>query len=975
MSNPFVFDEDSAEEESMSKDCTIQVPESSSEDSESSSESSKSAGSDEYNFDPNVSTTSIKRMKKRKDLLKGRKKRREKMELEEEPNNSSLRNNPNDFDNDDEDFGVDEEPILPNHTRPAYCYRNISQDKIPPSQSYMTLDQLRVNKFQVADENNEGDQEALEHTDESLRQKREEFNKKLQAEPQNVTLWLDFVKFQDTLCSHEKLQSAGTSSSGRSLDRVYAEKKVTILDKALKMNPNNDALSNARYQIMIKHQPADKVLQDLKLLLGKARTNMYLHREYVRGVQHNMNRNNVDYLLEEFHHALQMSERKQALSTLLEFGTFLKQAGLWEILLCVIQQYLEENLNSSKNFDMGQVFELPEMSEEEEQKFLRDELSWVSNLDKTELSSWVRVETDRSSVHFSPVYCLPDDVIKFVRPVPSLEGLLSVSLALMKVPPLPLSHSAYILCFLGTADNTGDDAELLATGHFSLLSHLDTRECPCYLNASPPLLPDLISPPSYILPSLHPPHDKYLRLVLDWWRTAVGLLDDYQQIPMYVWLFRFLRSLFVSPENRTKDLYDRSKALIKNVLKQEKFRSAVPLYIEFAYFERDYGKMEEGIKVLSKLLDSTLPAANCDPTCNAEDKPSPSANLLAAARALIILMVQNKQKTEALVKYKELLGKLFSLDLTSTTTTLLSLIRSSIDRHLSSLNHSEELFLRSLYESHLPTELILTGAWFIYLSARETSGKHEPDSGVSASEENVYAYLTGYIERFEAGRSLNVSFHVKETLTEQLCVFLADSIGGAGDSLVLKLKHHLAKAAETFPNNAALCHLASVHHAGVLTRTPHVLPHAIHALTCRQIPAGAEHSELAAKVSLFVHRKWHGMTATEKSAAEKTPSAANGDSADEKTATAANGNADEKTAAADGNSCDCNILSIVDRVPSSKAAYMSAIEYFSKDGNEKQAMELHHVLIEKHLRVHIPFEMVKVLSSNNSGKEKSDGVS
>ncbi|XP_026683378.1 uncharacterized protein LOC113469710 [Diaphorina citri] len=159
---------------------------------------------------------------------------------------------------------------------------------------------------------------------------------------------------------------------------------------------------------------------------------MYLHREYVRGVQHNMNRNNVDYLLEEFHHALQMSERKQALK----------------------------------------------------QKFLRDELSWVSNLDKTELSSWVRVETDRSSVHFSPVstistciddterYCLPDDVIKFVRPVPSLEGLLSVSLALMKVPPLPLSHSAYILCFLGTADNTGDDAELLATGHFSLLSHL-----------------------------------------------------------------------------------------------------------------------------------------------------------------------------------------------------------------------------------------------------------------------------------------------------------------------------------------------------------------------------------------------------------------------------------------------------------------------------------------------------------------------
>lgn len=70
---------------------------------------------------------------------------------------------------------------------------------------------------------------------------------------------MSFLLFQDVLCAHEKLQNSASSSSSRNLDRVYAEKKLSILDKALKMNPNSEPLCNQRYEIMKQFQPIDKV--------------------------------------------------------------------------------------------------------------------------------------------------------------------------------------------------------------------------------------------------------------------------------------------------------------------------------------------------------------------------------------------------------------------------------------------------------------------------------------------------------------------------------------------------------------------------------------------------------------------------------------------------------------------------------------------------------------------------------------------
>lgn len=308
-------------------------------------------------------------------------------------------------------------------------------------------------------------------------------------------------------------------------------------------------------------------------------------------------------------------------------------------------------------------------------------------------------------------------------------------------------------------------------------------------------------------------------------------------------------------------------------------------------------------------------------------------------------------RTEALNKYKQRLATLFHVDLTSSS--LLSTIKASIDTHLKTFDPREELFLRSLYESHLTTELILAGAWLLYLSTRQPSSK-VTSSNEETLDENVYSYLVSHVETFDVSGSLDVSFYVKEILAEQLCIFLVDEVKAIADtvssesdavnsSLSLKLKHNLSKFAELFPNNATFVHLATLYSPKLLIKTSNVLPNVSYAITLKDSSRlhnfPVEHSELAAKVALFVHRKWH----TKNSSGEYD--------------------------------CDCNILGLLDLVPSSKALVMSTIEYFCSEDNEKQGLDLHSVLIEKHLRVHIPYEMVKVLGSNPAGGKGDAGVS
>lgn len=78
----------------------------------------------------------------------------------------------------------------------------------------------------------EGDEESEEDEDNALKQMTRDFNEKLRERPNDVDLWLEFVAFQDKFFM------------GRA-DASTAEKKLSILKRALEENPTSTALIRA----------------------------------------------------------------------------------------------------------------------------------------------------------------------------------------------------------------------------------------------------------------------------------------------------------------------------------------------------------------------------------------------------------------------------------------------------------------------------------------------------------------------------------------------------------------------------------------------------------------------------------------------------------------------------------------------------------------------------------------------------------
>jgi hypothetical protein len=78
------------------------------------------------------------------------------------------------------------------------------------------------------------DQPTMESEMERLTQRTKEFNQSLRENPKDVQKWLDFVKFQDEF--HRVLPRQQKSIG------ATTEKKLSIFEKGLEANPNNEQL-------------------------------------------------------------------------------------------------------------------------------------------------------------------------------------------------------------------------------------------------------------------------------------------------------------------------------------------------------------------------------------------------------------------------------------------------------------------------------------------------------------------------------------------------------------------------------------------------------------------------------------------------------------------------------------------------------------------------------------------------------------
>lgn len=126
----------------------------------------------------------------------------------------------------------------------------------------------KITESESKTENDDNNKEkSSQQTEESsISQKTCSYNQELGKNPFNIEMWLEYIKFQDVIWSFEKLYKKGSVAKGV---RATAERKISIIDRALVHNPGNVELLRERLRICESVYPADELRNDLRKLVDK----------------------------------------------------------------------------------------------------------------------------------------------------------------------------------------------------------------------------------------------------------------------------------------------------------------------------------------------------------------------------------------------------------------------------------------------------------------------------------------------------------------------------------------------------------------------------------------------------------------------------------------------------------------------------------------------------------------------------------
>ncbi|KAL6477228.1 hypothetical protein MHYP_G00130630 [Metynnis hypsauchen] len=111
----------------------------------------------------------------------------------------------------------------------------------------------------------------------------EEFNKKLRENPTDTDLWMDFIRFQDTLCGVSGVFSGqeGDAESRRLSIRALLERKVSIVERALDSNPGSVELKLERLRLCGELWEPSALLKEWKKLVFIHPNSATLWRSYL----------------------------------------------------------------------------------------------------------------------------------------------------------------------------------------------------------------------------------------------------------------------------------------------------------------------------------------------------------------------------------------------------------------------------------------------------------------------------------------------------------------------------------------------------------------------------------------------------------------------------------------------------------------------------------------------------------------------
>lgn len=563
--------------------------------------------------------------------------------------------------------------------------------------------------------------DSLQHEME-LTQKTAIYNKTVFEQPNNVEMWLEFIDFQDVIFKFEKNYKKGSVAKGL---RANAERKLSILEKALGHNPNSEALHRKRLQILVSVYPSDELQKQLSDLLNKDQGNIILWQGYIEATQCSMSHCNTSAVLKLYTSCLSTLQKIRRNSTsdcatleenilriLYQCGLFLKQSGLFEQLWTLVKMYLEMNLGQ---LTQGS-FDIP-VNLNEKQLLDLEDVVFKSQLPSHEL--WLRTEKLRESYHWLPVseecedpqrIVFVEDVVELIQPITMPENtfrLTATILTLLKIPLLPCRHN--------TMNQLGLDYVPWALDSIESVLPIFYPLYPVKLDLGNFLSDYQLSVgPQYL--KVFPGQEEYLVFILTVMQKCIDCLQGDDKTALIIWWFRFQRLLIILNDKiklPTK-VMKTMKSNMKNLLKKTENRSNILFYIEYSLIEKNLTSPESCMKILETALsfvkeikfDTNNITYEQDHVCNLIRtiiEETISSNKNEKAVKYLINFVQGKSIQTPCVTNEELLNEV-TLKFKHVSLQLISKVQSE---KLVPVKHLLPNFL---------CDWIICNGWYIYLT-------------------------------------------------------------------------------------------------------------------------------------------------------------------------------------------------------------------------------------------------------------------
>ncbi|XP_076321540.1 nuclear exosome regulator NRDE2 isoform X2 [Tachypleus tridentatus] len=206
-----------------------------------------------------------------------------------------------------------------------------------------------------------------------LYQKTVEFNKYLTQNPGDEQKWLDFINFQDvtaaaTFENHVLSSTEPEKNRRKNQNLMVTEKKLAILECALKSNPCSIRLAVMRLELGQNIWEFEKLLQEWKQLIFHNPNSSYLCQRYITFVQTQLSYFTVSKTVKVYNHCLMTLNKilegtfvshtapedleEKMLDIFYHFCSFLHQCGQTERAVASYQALVEFNMYTPKSLTL-----------------------------------------------------------------------------------------------------------------------------------------------------------------------------------------------------------------------------------------------------------------------------------------------------------------------------------------------------------------------------------------------------------------------------------------------------------------------------------------------------------------------------------------------------------------------------------------------------------------------------------------------